>query len=333
MSETGRPASVLVVIPCLNEAAHIERVIRQVLDPALDLHLVVVDGGSTDGTQEIVKELAADERISLLSNPHRIQSSAVNLAVATFGAQARYLVRIDAHSQYPSGFVAALLGEADDTGADSIVIAMHTAGHSAFQQGVAAAQNSALGNGGSSHRNAGERRSGKWVDHGHHALIRVAAFQAIGGYDETFTHNEDAELDIRLRSAGFTIWLTQRTWSTYFPRSSPQALLTQYVNYGRGRARTTLKHRAVPKLRQLLPLMVAPAITAGVVLRVARTPGLSRLALIPPLGWALGCLGYGSVLAVREKQPAAALSGPAAMIMHLGWSIGYWRELIDRRQQ
>ena len=38
------------------------------------------------------------------------------------------------------------------------------------------------------------RKSG-YVDHGHHAAFRAASFKAIGGYDETFSHNEDAEFD------------------------------------------------------------------------------------------------------------------------------------------
>ena len=37
------------------------------------------------------------------------------------------------------------------------------------------------------------------------------AFKAIGGYDDTFSHNEDAELDNRLTDAGFRIFLTARS--------------------------------------------------------------------------------------------------------------------------
>ena len=33
--------------------------------------------------------------------------------------------------------------------------------------------------------------------------MRIAAFRGVGGYDESFSHNEDAELDYRLRQAGY----------------------------------------------------------------------------------------------------------------------------------
>jgi succinoglycan biosynthesis protein ExoA len=327
-----------VVIPCLNEAGHIESVIEQLLGdstPAggpegqpLELRVVVADGGSTDGTQEIVQGLAADPRVRLLDNPGRIQSSAVNRAVEAFGDDVEYFVRLDAHSQYPPGFCAELLAEAEQTGADSVVVTMRTAGTGTFQRAAAAAQNSPLGNGGSAHRNAGDGAGGQWVDHGHHALMRVSAFRAVGGYDEEFTHNEDAELDVRLGQAGFRIWLTYRTWSVYFPRETPSALLQQYINYGSGRAANVLKHGTVPKVRQLLPLMVAPAVAVAVVFRVIRLPFISRLATLPAKVWALGCLGYGAALARKQHDPAAALAGPAAMLMHLGWSIGFWRRVI-----
>src|SRR5690606_35663894 len=123
-------------------------------------------------------------------------------------------------------------------------------------------QNSRLGNGGSKHR-AGAK--GQWVDHGHHALMRIESFRTVGGYDETFGHNEDAELDHRLRAAGYGIWLTDKTRMTYYPRETAAGLFRQYLNYGQGRARNILKHSTMPKLRQVLPAMVLP-LAAGALL-------------------------------------------------------------------
>ena len=53
--------------------------------------------------------------------------------------------------------------------------------------------------------------------------MRVAAFRAVGGYDESFSHNEDAELDYRLRAAGYRIWMTDKTFMVYYPRASVSA--------------------------------------------------------------------------------------------------------------
>ena len=274
----------LIVIPCLNEQAFIGQLLHQLLaDPGLDDPLiVVVDGGSQDGTRAIVEGIAAgDPRVRLLPNPRRIQSAGVNLAARRFGRGRTWLVRIDAHAGYPDAYVSRLIDEAVTTGAASVVVAMETQGDSGFQRAAAVAQTSRLGTGGSAHRIAG---ASGWVEHGHHALFRLEAFLGCGGYDESFSHNEDAELDVRLIMAGRRIWLTDQVGMTYVPRGTPQALWRQYMNYGRGRARTVLKHRTRLRLRQALPLVVAPAALA------ALAAPLWWPAALPALVWAMTCL-------------------------------------------
>jgi succinoglycan biosynthesis protein ExoA len=222
---------------------------------------------------------------------------------------------------YPPDFCATLLSEAEKSQAASVVVAMNTVGVTPFQRAVAAAQNSRLGNGGSPHRRGDG--NGKWVDHGHHALMRVDAFRAVGGYDETFSHNEDAELDHRLSQAGHRIWLTAKTALTYYPRSSPAALFRQYMNFGEGRAKTIFKHATKLKMRQAIPVGIAPAVLLALL-----TP-LTWLVAVPLLLWGGGCIAYGLWLSRRARDNAIALSGFAAMIMHFAWSLGFWKGALS----
>ncbi|RUW96570.1 glycosyltransferase, partial [Mesorhizobium sp. M2A.F.Ca.ET.037.01.1.1] len=123
--------SILIVIPCLNEAAHIGGLLDRLRPAAARLggRIVVADGGSSDGTQAIVEKIVAkDPRVILLANPKRLQSAAINLAVATLGEGADYLIRIDAHGGYPDDYCDRLVEEAIATGADSVVVSMLTAG-------------------------------------------------------------------------------------------------------------------------------------------------------------------------------------------------------------
>jgi len=235
------------------------------------------------------------------------------------------MIRIDAHADYLSDFCDVLLNEANKNEADSVVVSMNTIGKEGFQKAVAAAQNSKLGNGGSAHRNT--EKEGKWVDHGHHALMRISAFEDVGGYDESFSHNEDAELDIRLIKAGYKIWLTGKTDMIYYPRSEPLALFKQYFKFGEGRLKTILKHRAKPNLRQMIPVGVAPAVALYLV-----SP-LFEIFAWPALIWAIICLVYGAKLALDANDKTVLLSGPAAMIMHMAWSLGFWNSLIRNWQQ
>lgn len=333
--DTSRDA-VLIVVPTLNEAPHIGEVIdgltgflqrRQRL--GAPVRLAIADGGSTDGTQGIVRDRIAalpDFDVQLMDNPARLQSAALNTACDRYADGMDWLIRMDAHSRYPEDYADILLNEAGRAGAASVVVSMHAIGTTQMQRAIALTQNSRLGNGGSAHRVGG---SGRFVDHGHHALMRLDAFRSVGGYDAGFSHNEDAELDIRLTQAGHRIWLTSRTRLDYLPRGSIHALFRQYHNFGRGRAHTMLKHRQRPRLRQLAMISVAPML--GLVVLAP----LSVVIALPAIMWISACLIGGVALALARRDLKALWAGPIAAAMHLGWSSGFWRQLskhlIDAR--
>src|SRR4051812_27044486 len=135
---------VLIVIPTLNEIAHIDGLLAQLLAEAaaLDGHIVVADGGSTDGTIAAARAVALQHpSVTLLHNPWRIQSAAMNLAIERFGDGCDYVIRIDAHGGSPADYCAALIREAETVQADSVVVPMTTAGTGLFQRAVATAQN------------------------------------------------------------------------------------------------------------------------------------------------------------------------------------------------
>jgi succinoglycan biosynthesis protein ExoA len=308
----------------LNEAPTLPGILSALSegDPEAPMVIVVADGGSTDGTVDIAEDAARrDPRITVLPNPQRLQSAGVNLAVRRYGDLCEWLIRMDAHAEYPRGFVRRLVETAQRVGAESVVVPMITQGRTCFQQAVAAAQNSRLGTGGAAHR---RRSSGGWIEHGHHALFSLAAFNAIGGYDETFVANEDAELDARLAKAGGRVWLADELAIVYYPRDSARALFRQYLRHGAGRARTLLRHKIRPKLRQTLPLLVALAIAL-------LAPALVFPLLAAPAAlWAMSCLLYGLALGVLARRPCFAAAGIAAMIMHGAWSFGFWFQLLRR---
>lgn len=322
----GRRA-VLVVVPTLNEAATISAVIDQLsfdLTPDWCVRFVVADGGSTDGTQAIVEGIcAARSDVVLVNNPRRIQSAAVNLAVRLQGAGVEYLVRCDAHSSYPAGYVRRLVETADRVGADSVVVSLDSVGLNGLQQAVAWISDTRLGSGGSAHR--GGRRSG-YVDHGHHALVRLSSFERVGGYDESFSHNEDAEFDCRLKAAGGSIYLNADVRVVYFPRSSFPKLWKQYFGYGMGRSRTARLHPGSLRARQV----VVPGYLGLSLVGLAAQPVAPAFAL-PALIY-LTVLAAASVLfAIRTSKVLGFLTGPAALTIHCAWAAGFVTGLLTVR--
>ncbi|MEL6666867.1 MAG: glycosyltransferase, partial [Pseudomonadota bacterium] len=116
----------MVVIPTLNEEGYIEACLRSLLGGAADRYAAVVcDGGSTDRTQEIVDDLSAEfPQLSLLKNPKKLQSAAVNLAVSQLALpETQYVIRCDAHSTYPDNFLNDIVQSLETTGAASVVTA------------------------------------------------------------------------------------------------------------------------------------------------------------------------------------------------------------------
>lgn len=330
MSSPLRPTRVLVVIPTLNEVEHIEGVLSTLLaepDPSLALTVVVVDGGSTDGTRQLLDTLLRRwPALTWIHNAERIQSAGVNLAVRRFGGEADVLVRCDAHASYPARFCQRLVQTLERTGADSVVVPLDSQGERGVERAVARVSNSAIGTGGSAHR-AG-LQSG-FVDHGHHAAFRVASFRAAGGYDPSFSHNEDAELDCRQRALGARIYLDAEIRVGYRPRRSLVQLYRQYFRYGAGRSRTVRRHPRSLRLRQL-------GVPAHLLLCVA-APALSVTAAWPlalwPLLYVLALGGFSARLAWRERAPSLLLAAPVALTMHTAWALGFYAGLFKHRER
>lgn len=310
-----------LAVPVLNEATYIGACLQGLLaqiDPALT-EILVLDGGSTDDTCAIVRDVAAHfPCVRLVHNPKRLQSAACNLAARLADRRSSVLMRADAHALYPPGFVRACLAALAGSGAGSVVVPMHTKGAGGFQRAVAAAQNSRLGNGGAAHR-AGTASG--FVDHGHHAAFDLAAFRRIGGYDEDFSHNEDAEFDQRVARAGGRVWMCREAAITYFPRATPWQLAQQYARHGAGRARTLQRHRLLPRPRQMVP----PAVLAASLASLAVAP-IAPAALAVPALYVAACLAWGALAALRSRDPWLLATGVAAVIMHMAWSVGFLRQ-------
>lgn len=319
------PSAILAVIPALNEARHIETCIRSLMAGSPQLRavpLTVADGGSTDDTVAIVEGLKGEfPNLSVMHNPKRLQSAALNLAAEMQVTPAtRIIVRCDAHSIYPENFILDVAQSLVNAGAASLVIPMDAVGETCFEKGNAWIVDTPLGSGGAAHR--GGKASG-WVDHGHHAGFSLEWYKNIGGYDETFAANEDAEYDARLAKAGGRIFLDSAIRIRYIPRGSVTRLAKQYHGYGKGRARNARKHGTKLKLRQSVPILALAGSVTGLLASVVFPP-----ALLLPLGYVSILSSASIAVAIKHKSACGLFAGVAAGTMHMSWSVGFLREAI-----
>jgi succinoglycan biosynthesis protein ExoA len=331
---------VCVIVPTLNEEKHIEACITSIEEagyPQDRFELLIVDGGSSDKTVAVARSLA--ERfgnIRVLHNPGRIQSCAVNIGIRAAGPECEFIIRADAHSIFPPRFVRSCVDSINRHAADLIVfVAVPIDQGGCLQKAVACAQSTPLGVGNSHYRLQGISQP---VEHGFHGCFRRSVFDKAGLYDESFTHNEDAELSYRIRQAGGQIFLDHTIQVSYVPRGTFGGLVRQYHAYGRGRARNILKHQAWPRLRQIAPV--------GLVLVEALLLVLLPFSLVSELSLAAvvtlsGLLGlYATLLtaagvgyALTRKDRCLLLLPAALAVMHHTWGFGFAGQFVSNLWQ
>jgi cellulose synthase/poly-beta-1,6-N-acetylglucosamine synthase-like glycosyltransferase len=88
-----RPADVLIVVPMFDEAPLIERKLANLASLKIPRRVVVVDGGSTDGSIDIVRDwIAGRGNFSLLETAHRNKTAQLNDALRLNPAEEWILV-------------------------------------------------------------------------------------------------------------------------------------------------------------------------------------------------------------------------------------------------
>lgn len=93
-----------VVIPCFNEVDNVEHVCAEVFNELghLDLELIFVDDGSSDGTLDVIKRLArADDRVRYISFTRNFGFEAAFSAGYRY-ARRPWILHLDADQQFPA---------------------------------------------------------------------------------------------------------------------------------------------------------------------------------------------------------------------------------------
>jgi succinoglycan biosynthesis protein ExoA len=328
MSETDL---VTVIIPARNEESSIEAALGSVRGQTYtNLQIVVVDGGSSDQTAELIKAaMDEDPRVELLSNPRPNIPSSLNLALDA--ARGVWLVRVDAHSSVGPTYVEQLVNRLREGNWGGVGGRKDGVGVVPAGRAIAAAMGSRFGVGNSKCHYATEVEE---VDHLPFGAYPVDLARKVGGWDEELVANEDFEFDYRLRQAGERLLLDPAIVINWQCRQSARDLYRQYVRYGKGKVDVALLHPESMRARHAAPpLLVAwlalAAATAG------RRPGRGLVMASPYLA----ALALASVRTARRlEHPGDRPHVPLAFVaMHVGWGVGFWSglgsSLLDRTSQ
>ena len=182
-----------------------------------EVEFLFIDGGSSDGTRELLDELGqADERVKRLDNPDRHIPSALNIGLRH--AAGTYVARMDAHTHYPPDYLQLgvdRLARGDVAWVSGPALPF---GAGRWSRRVELALNTWLGVGGAGLPSS--RRGGVRQRHRIHRPLAPGHAAPTRGWDEESLVNEDAELAARIRAAGERIVCVPAMAARYVPRNS-----------------------------------------------------------------------------------------------------------------
>ncbi|HAF61782.1 MAG TPA: glycosyltransferase family 2 protein [Anaerolineaceae bacterium] len=265
--------SVSLLVAVRNEAEHIEDLIASIKAqeyPADKLEVIILDGGSTDGTREIVKALIKEHaNYRLIGNPKTIQSAAWNLGLDV--CRGEIISIVSGHVILAPDYVSKAVATLQRTCADMVGGTIRAVSATRVGEAIALAMSHPFGVGGARHRYTEREEETDSVFMG---FCHRSVYEEIGVYDEELVRNQDDEFSYRLTKAGGRILCNPEIKSYYHSRSTYQSLWKQYFQYGYYKVRVLQKHPKQMSLRQFVPL--------GFVLALLLT---SLLALFTPWGW------------------------------------------------
>ena len=318
---------VSVLIPARNEAADIPGCIAAVLaqdHPHDRMEIIVVDGGSADGTLAAAHDAlrAGDIAWRTIENPVGTTPSNLNLGLKAVSGEV--VCRVDARSILPPSYVrlcaSTLLSrpEIAVTGGAQVALPRDDTPRSL---GIARALNNRFAMGGARYRSGAE--SGP-TDTVYLGAFRTEDLRAVGGWDETMLTNQDYELNRRMGRQG-TVYFDSRLEVGYLPRVTVASVWQQYHRFGRWKVRYWRRTGDRPRPRQYAALSLVPACVFVLAAAAIRRDGSAiRLAAAGLLGF-LWLEERGATNPTRRLLVRAHACATLVAVA-LGWTSGVVRE-------
>lgn len=294
------PKLVSVIVPCRNEADHIDRfldcLVRQKLPSGVEFEVLLADGRSDDGTRERIERRRDGFPLRVIDNPKQIVSAGLNAAILQ--ARGEVIVRMDVHSIYARDYIAECLWALHESGADNVGGPWVAVGSNYLSRAIALAFSSRFVSGGGRAHDPGYEGD---LDTVYLGCWPREAFERYGLFDEELVRSQDNELNLRIQRGGGRIWQTPRIRSRYSSRASLRQLFRQYVQYGYWKVRVIRKHKIPASPRQ-----VVPGASLAILFCLAVASPFSDLAwrLLLTLGvlYMAASLAFGAALCLRTGR-------------------------------
>lgn len=321
---------VSALIVMRNERNYIEPSLMSFVNqtyPKDKYEIIVIDGGSTDGTLDtvnrIIQEYTTESfHISVIDNPKRILASGWNLGIKA--AKGEYVIRIDAHAEAAPDFIeksvltmlqvnAACVGgkldsipvEGDDILVSKVLSSSFGVGNSSFRVSETAG----------------------YADTAVYGLYRKSVFDEVGLFDERLVRNQDIDLHSRIRKAGYKFYFNPEIKSVYHTRSSVKKMVKQAYGNGEWNMVLAKKGASALSLRHLVPFFFVSYLALSLIGGFLWWPIWLICGCVLVLYFILGYIAGMKIV----NSFADIIKMPALFfLLHSSYGIGYFAGLTKR---
>jgi len=315
----SKTPAVTVIIPTFNEQNFIVDCLGSIMSgnyPAEKLEILVIDGGSTDNTCELVSDYSKlHQEIRLVYNDKKIVPAAINLGLAQ--AKNEVIVWLGAHALYEPDYIVnsvRVLLEEQCASVGGIIIPH---GKTITGKAIATATSSKFGIGNAKYRYATKREivdtvfGGCWMKS--NALI-------VGGFNERWIRNQDYEFNCRLREHVGNIILDPTIRCTYFCRETIRGLAKQYFQYGFWRFQTFAQHNSSFTIRQAAPLLLLISLIFSLYLIAIG----NKFGYLTPLIYSATSALISIILSIKGQNIHYFYLLPTIFAtLHFSWALGF----------
>ena len=215
---------VTVIATVRNEAGAIDALLDSILGGSrIPDEIVIADGGSTDATYERLRTRAAsDPRVHALLAPG---NRSVGRNAAVRAARHAVIACTDAGVEVDPEWLDRLTRPFDeDPGVEVVAGFYRPAGSTPFERAAGVVSAPSLD----------EIDLARFLPSTRSVAFRRAAFELVGGFDESLSHNEDTPFALALKRAGRKFAFAPEAIVRWHPRGDLRAFMHQHRRFGTG---------------------------------------------------------------------------------------------------
>ena len=312
-----------------NEKDYIRLSLKSLIEqtyPKDKYEIIVIDGGSTDGTLDVIKELQDTYNldsfsIKVIPNSKKILATGWNIGIQS--AKGEYVVRIDAHATAEKDFIEKSVETMMRVDAVCVGGKLTSKSLNGEENAISYVLSSPFGVGNSSFRVSEDEG---YADTAVYGLYKKVIFEKAGYFDEKMVRNQDIEMHSRIKKAGGMFYFNPEIKSTYYTRNTVKKMLKQAYGNGQWNMVLLKKGSGALSIRHLVPFFFVLGLIGSII-----------LGFIHPIFWIIGIvviilhLGLGIYFACKKtKTLSQVLTMPFLFIsLHFAYGLGYIRGLFN----